>query len=40
MFGWKGVLLAAVMVVGPVVSSFRSQFDTLGDHLQGKDQEP
>lgn len=39
MFGWKGVLVAVVMVVGPVVNFFRNSFDTLGDLLQGKDQE-
>jgi len=38
-FGWKGVILAAAMVAGPVVNFFRSQFDTLGDLLHGKDQE-
>ena len=39
MFGWKGVLLATVMIAGPVVAFFRGQFDTLGDLLQRKDQE-
>ena len=39
MFGWKGVLVALVMVVAPVVNFFRGQFETLGDLLQGKDQE-
>ncbi|HKX23737.1 MAG TPA: hypothetical protein VJM46_00720 [Candidatus Saccharimonadales bacterium] len=38
-FGWKGVLAALVMVAGPVVNFFRNSFDTLGDLLQGKDQE-
>jgi hypothetical protein len=39
MFGWKGVLLATVMVVGPVINFFRNTFDTLGDVLLGKDKE-
>jgi hypothetical protein len=39
MFGWRGVLVAVVMVAGPIVNFFRGQFETLGDLLQGKDQE-
>ncbi len=39
MFGWKGVLLATVMVVGPVINFFRNSFDTLKDLLSGGDQE-
>lgn len=39
MFGWKGVLLATVMVVGPVINFFRNSFDTLKDLLTGQDQE-
>lgn len=38
-FGWQGVLVALVMVAGPVVNFFRNSFDTLSDLLQGKDQE-
>lgn len=38
-FGWKGVLVAAVMVAGPVINFFRNSFDTLGDLLSGKDRE-
>ncbi|MFK0246097.1 hypothetical protein ACIQUM_15455 [Amycolatopsis azurea] len=38
-FGWKGVLLAAVMVAGPVANFFRSQFESLRDLLQGRDKE-
>jgi hypothetical protein len=36
-FGWRGVLVGAVMVVGPLVEFFRSQFDALGDMLNGHD---
>jgi hypothetical protein len=39
MFGWKGVLVALVMVVAPVINFFTNTFETLGDLLQGKDQE-
>ncbi len=38
-FGWKGVLLGAVLVVGPAAEFFRSQFETLSDLLQGRDRE-
>ncbi|WP_285484297.1 hypothetical protein [Amycolatopsis sp. NBRC 101858] len=38
-FGWRGVILAAVMVAGPVVNFFRGQFESLRDLLQGRDKE-
>jgi hypothetical protein len=38
-FGWQGVLVAMVMIAAPIVKFFRNTFDTLGDLLQGKDQE-
>ncbi len=36
-FGWRGVLLGAVMVAGPAAEFFRSQFETLRDLLGGRD---
>lgn len=39
MFGWKGTLVALVMVAGPIANFFRNSFETLSDLLQGKDQE-
>lgn len=39
MFGWKGVLLATVMVVGPVINFFKNSFETLKDLLTRQDQE-
>ncbi|WP_372671096.1 hypothetical protein [Amycolatopsis kentuckyensis] len=35
-FGWRGVLLGAVMVAGPATEFFRSQFETLRDLLGGR----
>lgn len=39
MFGWQGVLVAVVMAAAPIINFFRNSFETLGDLLQGKDQE-
>ncbi|HJP96881.1 MAG TPA: hypothetical protein VJ843_05960 [Candidatus Saccharimonadales bacterium] len=36
-FGWRGVFLGAIMVVGPLVEFFRGQFNALGDMLNGRD---
>lgn len=36
-FGWKGVLLAPAMVAGPVINFFRSEFNAIGDLLNGRD---
>lgn len=38
-FGWKGVLVAMVMIAAPVAKFFQNTFETLGDLLQGKDKE-
>jgi len=38
-FGWKGVLVAMVMIAAPVAKFFTNTFETLGDLLQGKDRE-
>jgi len=36
-FGWRGVFLGAIMVVGPLVEFFRGQFNSIGDMLNGRD---
>jgi hypothetical protein len=37
-FGWKGFLLAPVMLAGSVVNFFRSECNSLGDLLNGRDE--
>lgn len=36
-FGWKGLLLAPFIAVGALLEFFRSEFDALGDQLDGRD---
>lgn len=36
-FGWRGVLIAPLMVSGPLIEFFRSSFNALGDIVQGND---
>lgn len=36
-FGWKGLLIAPAMVAGPFVEFFRSEFNSIGDILHGRD---
>ena len=35
-FGFKGLLLAPLMIAGPFLAFFRSEFNSLGDQLNGR----
>ncbi len=37
MFGWKGLLLAPLMTIGPLVEFFRSELNALGDQINSRD---
>ncbi len=36
-FGWKSVIVVPLMIFGPLIEFFRSEFDALGDQLNGRD---